>query len=183
MYRREVGAFKESIVGWLLIGGLVMTILFAGLTWVFSVSGIYRGTYTREPITNKITDAGTLNLVPLTFAGMFLGILCMLAGVGYGLWSHYNRNTGVRQTIPQFRILARYCYDRTQQLICEQWDIDVADRPRFYVRGVNPQGVVGEYECTMEVYYNAGEGMTGEAELQGKWLGRFVPYIGAEAPQ
>lgn len=180
--RREIGAFKERIVGWLLVSGLIVTVISIGLFWMFSVSGIYRGTYTRKPITNEITDAGTLNLVPLTILGIAIGVLTMFAGLGYGFYTMTKSRQGPRRVVPNFRVLARYCYDRSQNLITAEWDIEVADRPRFYVRGVMENGVVGEFETIAEVYFNAGEGMTGEAELQGQWLGRFVPYIGvAEA--
>ena len=175
---REIGAFKEKTVGCLLVAGLVVTIVSIGLLWVFSVSGIYRGTYTRKPITNEITDAGTLNLVPLTILGIVVGLGMMFGGLGYAFYTMSRQHKGPRRTEQHFRVLARYCYDRTMQLITAEWDIEVADRPKFYVRGMFEDGVVGEFETTMEVYYQAGEGMTGEAEIQGKWLGRFVPYIG-----
>jgi len=165
-------------VGWLLVGGFAITIISGILLWMFSVAGIYRGTYTRTPITNQITDPGTLNLVPLTILGIVVGLLMMFGGLGYGFWTMSTEKSGQRKTISNFRVLARYCYDRTQQLLTSDVDIEIADRPRFYVRGVQPDGVVGEFETTIEVYYQAGEGMYGEAELQGKWLGRFVPYIG-----
>ena len=175
---REIGAFKEKTVGCLLVGGLVIAIISFGLLWVFSVSGIYRGTYTRTPVTNEITDAGTLNLVPLTILGIVVGLLMMFGGLGYAFWTMSREKHGPRRTEENFRVIARYCYDRTMQLITSEWDIEVADRPKFYVRGMFENGVVGEFETTIEVYYQAGEGMVGEAELQGKWLGRFVPYIG-----
>jgi len=175
---REIGAFKEKTVGCLLVAGLVVTVTSLGLLWIFSVAGIYRGTYTRKPITNEITDAGTLNLVPLAILGIAVGVGLMFGGLGYAFYTMSRQHKGPRRTVSNFRVLARYCYDRTMQLITAEWDIDVADRPKFYVRGMFEDGVVGEFETTMEVYYQAGEGMTGEAEIQGKWLGRFVPYIG-----
>ncbi len=176
--RREIGVIKERLVGWLLVGGLVVTVISGILLWVFSVAGIYRGTYTRKPFTNEITDAGTLNLVPLTILGIAAGVLMMFGGVGYGFYTMQRERSGPRRTENNFRVLARYCYDRTQQLITSDLDIEIADRPKFYVRGVLENGVIGEFETTLEVYYQAGEGMFGEAEIQGKWLGRFVPYIG-----
>jgi len=175
---KEIGAFKEKTVGCLLVAGLVLTIVSFGLMWLFSVAGIYRGTYTRTPVTNQITDAGAMNLVPLTILGVAVGVGMMIGGVGYGLYTIKREHQGPRRTVPNFRVLARYCYDRDMQLITADWDIDVADRPKFYVRGVFEDGTVGEFQTTIEVYYQSGEGMTGEAEIQGKWLGRFVPYIG-----
>lgn len=175
---REVGAFKERIVGWLLVGGLIVTAISGMLCWMFSVAGVYRGTYTRTPITNQITDPGTLNLVPLTILGIVVGLVMMFGGVGYGLWSMSRSRSGPRRIEPNFRVLARYCYDGSQNLITSDWDVEAADNPRFYVRAVLENGVVGEFETSPQVYFHAGEGMAGEAELQGQWLGKFVPYIG-----
>ncbi len=175
---RELGAGKEKTVGCLLVFGLVLTILSCILLWVFSVAGVYRGTYTRTPITNVITDAGTLNYVPLTILGIVVGLVMMFSGLGFAFFTMSREKKGPRRTVSNFRVVARYCYDRTMQLITADWDIDVADRPKFYVRGMFEDGLVGEFETTLEVYYQAGEGMVGEAEVQGKWLGRFIPYIG-----
>jgi len=176
--RREIGAFKERIVGWLLVCGLIVTIISGILLWVCSVAGVYRGTYTRTPITNQITDAGAMNFVPLTILGIVVGLLMMFTGLGYGFWTMSKSRQGPRRVIPNFRVVARYCYDKNQNLLTSEWDIEVAERPRFYVRGVMENGLVGEFETSVEVYFNSGEGMYGEAELQGQWLGRFVPYIG-----
>ncbi|MDR3692111.1 MAG: hypothetical protein P4L46_22210 [Fimbriimonas sp.] len=175
---REIGAFKEKTVGCLMVIGLLVIVLSSILLWTFSVAGIYRGTYTRTPITNEITDAGSLNWAPLAILGIVVGVLMVGGGIGYGLWTAVSQNKGPRRTEPNFRVLARYCYDRSMNLITAEWDIDAADRPKFYVRGVFQDGSVCEFETTEQVYYQAGEGMTGEAEVQGKWLGRFVPYIG-----
>jgi hypothetical protein len=178
---REIGAFKERIVGWLLVCGFAVTVICGFLCWMFSVAGIYRGTYTRKPLTNEITDAGAMNLVPLMIFGVAVGLLMMFAGIGYGLWTMSRQQKGTRRVVPNFRVLARYCYDRNQNLITAEWEVEAAEKPRFYVRGVMENGVVGEFETSIEVYFNAGEGMYGEAELQGQWLGRFVPYVGAPA--
>ena len=180
---REIGAFKERIVGWLLVLGLIITVISGILLWMFSVAGIYGGTYTRTPITNQITDPGALNLAPLAILGIAIGVLMMFGGVGYGFLAMANEKKGPRRTVSNFRVLARYCYDHSMQLITAEWDIDVADRPKFYVRGAFEDGQVGEFETSLEVYHQAGEGMTGDAELQGRWLGRFAPYIGVNAGQ
>ena len=176
--KRELGAFREKVIGWTLVGGLALSILSGILLWMFSMAGVFRGTYTRTPVTNEITDAGALNLAPLAITGIAIGVLMMFGALGYGFWAMSTETSGRRKTVANFRVLARYCYDRNQQLLTADVDLDVADKPKFYVRGVLDNGVVGEFETTIEVFYQAGEGMYGEAELQGKWLGRFVPYIG-----
>ncbi len=177
--RGQIGSVKERLVGWLLVGGLSITIISGFLMWMFSVSGIYRGTYTRKPITNEITDAGTLNLVPLTILGIFLGVVMMFAAIGYGFFTMAKSKTGARRIEQNFRVLARYCYDRSHNLVLVEYDLDAVEDPKFYIKAVLENGKVGEFETSVEVYFNAGEGMVGEAELQGQWLGKFIPYIGA----
>jgi len=181
--RKEIGTVKERVIGWLLVCGLAVTVISGILFWMFSVAGIYRGTYTRKPITNEITDPGALNLVPLTILGILVGVLMMFAGVIYGFWTMFKSHKGPRRTEPNFRVLARYCYDRNQNLVMAEYDLDAVEDPRFYVKASLSNGVVGEFETSVEVFFNSGEGMCGEAELQGQWLGRFVPYVGPNASQ
>jgi len=171
-------AFKEKAVGCLLVGGLAISIVSAIALYMLSLGGFLRGTYTREPVTNRITDAGTLNLVPLVLLFLTVGVLMCLTGLGYGLWVVASQNKGPRQTVPHFRILARYAYDGPIMKTAD-WEIEAAERPRFYVKGMTPDGAVAEYETVIDVFYQAGEGMVGEAELQGRWLGKFIPYIGS----
>ena len=64
-------------------------------------------------------------------------------------------------------------------MLTEAWHFEEADRPKFYIRMQTPTGGSYEYETSEETFWQCGEGMVGEAEIQGKWLGKFVPYIGA----
>ena len=177
---RYKGAFEEKSVGCVLVSGCLVSIFALFFSYLFGVAGVFRGTFTRTPGTNKITDAGTLNLVPITFMFLAIGVLMMVGAIGYGLFKSGTERKGTRNVEPNFRVLARYAYDGPQ-LITAEWDIEAAEKPRYYVRGVTHASLVIELETTVEVFYQAGEGMVGEAEIQGRWLGRFVPYIG-EAP-
>ena len=103
--------------------------------------------------------------------------------MAFGIYSEKTQNQGPRQTEPNFRVLSRLCLDKNFQLLISDIDIEYAKKPRFYIRGMLANGMVGEFETTIAVFYNAGEGMTGEAEIQGKWLGSFIPYIGVSEPQ
>ncbi len=173
-------AFKQKSVGCLMMGGFVIASISGVCALVFSMGGVFRGTFTRAPVTNEITDAGTLNLVPLCILFLAVGVAMMLGGVGYGVWVVANEKNGRRVTIEHFRVLARYVYDGPQMLVAE-YEIEAAQRPRFYVRAMLPSGETLEYETDAPVYFNCGEGMLGQAEVQGKWLGMFVPYIGSPA--
>lgn len=178
MNRSRLNALKEGTVGFALIAGIIVCVVSLIAIWIFSAAGVFRGTYTREPITNKITDAGTLNLVPITFAIFFIGCMMVLGSLGYGLWKTRNEKVGPRETEDHVKVIARYAYDRQHNLLTEMWQIESVDRPRMYVRLQHQKHGLIEYECSMEVYMQAGEGMWGQAEYQGQWLGKFTPYVG-----
>lgn len=175
--RRE--ALKEGWVGICLIGGLITFVVGLFLMWLFAVAGVFRGTYTREPITNRITDAGTLNLVPVAFGITTIGLLSFLGALAYALWNSKQEKIGPRREDDNVKVIARYAYDRKHNLLTELWQIESADRPRTYVRLLHQRDGMIEYECPLEVYLAAGEGMWGTAEFQGKWLGKFTPRVGA----
>jgi hypothetical protein len=168
---------QESLVGCCLFGGAGIIVLGIFLTWMFAMGGVFRGTYTRNPGTDAITDAGTLNLVPLTITLIFIGIIMVAGALFYGNWFERRGHVGNIRKIDYFRILARFATDRRGNMIAE-YEADQDDKARFYVRGVYPNGEVDEYEVSPEVYFSCGEGMTGQAEVQGRWIGRFIPYIG-----
>jgi len=170
--------FKEKTVGCFIAAGAATIVCSLGLAWLFSVAGIYRGTASREPGTNRIVDAGTLNYVPLTITFVGLGVLMVAAGLGYGIWLNANRATGPRKVWDGVRVVARYGYNRDGIMLTSEFDLEVADDPKYYVRLLLPDGRQDEFECTPAVYFQAGEGMLGDAEVQGKWLGHFKPRIG-----
>jgi len=174
---RQKGAFEEKSVGCVLASGCLLTLVMAILTWMFAVGGVLHGTLTRTPGTDQITDAGDLNLVPITVTFLFIGVLMMIGGVVYGFWRNSKDRVGVRRIEKNLRVLARYVYDRGH-LITSEWDIEAAEKPRYYVRAMYENGSTEELETSPENYNNCGEGMFGEAEIQGRWLGRFTPYIG-----
>lgn len=170
-------AFAEKTVGCLISSGCFISLVSLVLAYVFGVAGVFRGTFTREPITNKIRDAGTLNLVPLAIFFLAVGIVIAFSGVIIGLVKHFSSRTGPRKVVPYLRILARFAYEKGTMLNTDV-EIEMADRPRFYIRAMTPDQVVTELETTEAVFYQCAEGCVGEGELQGNWLGRFVPYIG-----
>lgn len=168
---------KEALVGWLIVGGLLISVISLGFGWMFGVAGIYRGTYTREPLTNKITDAGTLNLLPVTLVFLVLGLAMVAGGLIMGFSFIGSQRKGPGKSIEYFRILARFATSRDGNLLAD-WEIEAADRPRFYVRATFPNGGIDEFEVAPEIYFQCGEGMVGQADVQGRWIGRFIPYIG-----
>ncbi|RYG25580.1 DUF2500 family protein [bacterium] len=168
---------REKLTGCALVGGVFLMVASLFLGWVFGTGGVFRGTYTRTPITNTITDAGTLNLLPLTLLFFTVGLLLCIAAVGYGLLYNARQSSGPRRTVVDALILSRYALSPHGNMLSD-WELEAAEKPRFYVRMRMPDGSVSEYPVAPETYFNCGEGMAGEAELQGRWIGRFTPYIG-----
>lgn len=171
--------FRQGATGVLLVFGLVVTCCSGILMATFAGGGVYRGTFTREPITNKITDAGSLNWVPVTFVFFCLGILLIVGALGYGFFVSATERQGPRRAMPG-KVLARYAVNRQGHMLVAEWEIEAADRPKYYVRmDFGPQVGSTELECVEPVFYQCGEGMRGTAEVQGKWLGAFHPDTGA----
>jgi len=168
---------REKLVGCSLVGGAVLMVASLFLAWVFGTAGVYRGTYTRTPVTNQINDAGTLNLIPMALLFFTVGLVLCIVAVAYGLVYNGRQTSGPRRTVEDALILSRYALSRNGSMLSD-WELEAAERPKFYVRMRMPDGSVSEYPVAPETYFNCGEGMAGEAELQGKWLGRFTPYIG-----
>lgn len=168
---------KEKAVGCALAGGCLTTVVSAILMWVFALAGVFRGVASREPGTDRIRDAGTLNLLPIMITVFAVGLGAMLWAVFYGLTVHKNQAVGARRVVEDAVILSRYALSPQGNFLSD-WELEGADDPKFYVRMRTPDGRVAEYPVAAETYFNCGEGMAGEAEIQGRWVGRFTPYIG-----
>jgi hypothetical protein len=171
--------FKEKSVGCAMVAGLVLCGCGGFLTMLFTMGGVFRGVATREPVTDRITDAGTLNLVPLSFAMVAIGVFLALGALGYGLY-YSNRGSlkGPRQVVPNARVLGRYGVTRDNVYITDPIDFEVHDRLTYCVMLQLNEYDKAEFRCAPETFWQCGEGMYGEAEIQNKWLGRFTPYIG-----
>ena len=171
-------AFKEKTVGFLLVIGSVISIVSLIAMFMFAGGGILHGTYTRDGLTNQIKDPGDLNLVPLAILGLVAGIALVLGSIGYGYWTHRTRHMGLRETRPHVKVLARYGFTKDWHMLTADWELDQADNPHYFVRLEFSPNEVREFECSPQIYFQCGEGMVGEAEIQGKWVGKFLPYIG-----
>ncbi len=170
---------KEKAVGCALAGGALLSFCSLPLMWMFMLSGVFTGTASREPGTDRISaqGAGSMNAVPLMITIFAVGLACMIGAVWYGLAYNRNQGKGERRTIADALVLSRYAMTKRGDFLSD-FDLEAAEEPRFYVRMRLPDGKVGEYPVAPETYFNCAEGMPGEVELQGRWVGRFTPYIG-----
>ncbi len=168
---------RQGIVGWGILAGVLMMVCGVGATWMFSVGGVYRGTYTRTPGTNQITDAGTLNLVPLCILFIATGLSLSLGCLIYGTYTVKNQNKGARTVHEYAKVIARFGVNKRGEMVTDMWDFDDVTDLRFYVKLSIPNvPEVREYECDQPVFDAACEGMSGQATVQGRWLGQFVQY-------
>lgn len=121
----------------------------------------------------------TKSPVPMALGFLLIGAGVLMVGGSliYGLNRHGERFTGEQTRRSGVRILNKYVYDRDNNLLMDDYLIDTADEPRFYVKIELAPGNSVEFETAREVFDSCGEGMRGEATFQGKWLSMFVGHI------
>jgi hypothetical protein len=162
--RTEV--FKQGTVGFLLIAGLIVAFCSGVLMMVFAVSGMVSGSHSD-------------GLFTTTKIGTIIGLVMVAGSAGFGFWSLATERSGPRKSRPA-KVVARYAFNRQGLMLVSQWEIEACPDAKYFVRldyGY-PDGTQ-ECECTEQVFYQCGEGMTGMAQVQGKWIGSFVPNVGA----
>ena len=164
---------KEKAVGCVLAGGALLSFCSLPLMYLFAVAGGFRLTATR----GSGADPGTLNLIPLMATVFVVGLILSSVAVAYGLLYSKRQSSGPRRVIADALVLSRYALSKSGSFL-NDYEIETIDDPKFFVRMRTSDGRVGEYPVAPEAYFNCAEGMPGEAELQGRWLGRFTPYVG-----
>lgn len=129
---------------------------------------------------------GQVSVGAALFAG--LGFLFLVGGLGLLTFAMVSVATigglekrGVRMTDKNTKVLARYATNRRGETLVLEWQFDDPGT-KFYARLRLSDGSTAEFQCVQEVFYACGEGMTGEAQYQGRWLGAFRPYIGELPP-
>jgi hypothetical protein len=168
---------KMTLIIWSSVVGFVLMICSGFFTWWMTTASIYRATYTRGP-GGQVNDIGVGKFIPLGVLGIFLGSILGVVGLFYGLWISKTEHIGKRKVIGHARILARFGIDDEGRMQTDETQLEFLDGIKYYVRVLSPTEGSIEYQCVEEVFYACGEGMMGEAEIQGKWLGAFRPYMG-----
>jgi hypothetical protein len=110
--------------------------------------------------------------------------LALVAASVFGGIAH-NRQVGGSQNYreaPMAFVVARFAINHIGEMIFANFDED-APEARYYVRLRFPDGHDEELECAFPVCAQAGEGMFGDATIQGRWLGAFVPRPRPVGPQ
>ena len=112
----------------------------------------------------------------LFFGGLALLVFTVISAFAVGTAD----KSGARRVDQRAKIIARYALNRQNETVISDDDLDDPET-RFFARVILTDGTRVEFQCVREVFFQCGEGMTGEAHFQGRWLGAFRPYIGVQA--
>jgi hypothetical protein len=166
---------KEGAVGCALYGGLVLAFLGVVLTIMLYMEGTLSLLRNQDPSMLAVRGLGP--------AMILFGLLTSAAALVYGIREGRRVTSGRGAMVdPTARVLARYAYDKTGDMIVDDYLFDERDGLKFYVKLELTGGLVREFQCHRQVHGMCGEGMRGAATFDGKWLGSFVPLIGPHAP-
>ncbi len=171
---------KQYAVGCgVLLGALIsISSLFVG--YALTSASVHRATITRDPTNGNVNDIGVGVYIPIAVVMFFSGILLSIGTLLYGYFQEKNKNQGARIVHQGSRIIARFAIDKNGLLITDESSFEFQDKLRYYVRVLSPTEGSLEYECAEPVFYQCGEGMLGDIEITGRWIGAFRPYTNME---
>ena len=171
---------KQYAVGCGVLFGALVSISSLIVGYALTSASVHRATYTREPITDKVNDIGVGVYIPVAVVMFFGGILIITGTLLYGYFQEKNKNQGARLVHASSRVIARFAIDKNGLLITDESSFEFQDKLRYYVRVLSPTEGSLEYECAEPVFFQCGEGMIGDIEITGRWIGAFRPYTGME---
>ncbi len=151
--------FNQKLIAYLTIGGGVLFVV--GLV-------------------SRIFFIMILPLMALSWLMLICGMGLAVSGIAYGLMYERTQHEGHPVVEPHCRVMARYGVNELNEIVTSDWaHDDVPFRP--FVRLHSPRRGAMEFECALPVWEQCGEGMDGEAIIQGRWLSSFTPYMGLVA--
>ena len=159
---------KQLLIGWLMIGGLVVIVIGFLITLMLGMSGTLTYVYT------KGGDAGNLVLVSLGPLTVFIGALFVLAGLVIGFRTMYvSKHEKNDTTIPDVLVVARFGVNKSGETVFS--DFDFADsQVRRYVQVKGSDRKIHEFECAAPVFDQCLEGSKGDIIVKGGWLCSFA---------
>lgn len=158
---------RDTVIGVLMFVGLILALPGGILVFIFAFGGSVSGL----PIEGIFNVVKWLPLV---------GILMYVGGLAYGIHSEKTQHVGSRHVVQHARIIARYAITRDHRMVTDESEFEFLQGLKYFVKVMTPNEGSVEYQCHHAVYLNCGEGMIGDAEIQGQWLGAFRPYMGMQ---
>jgi hypothetical protein len=168
-----MSSLKESAVGIGLVGGLILTLCGGIASGMLFMGGAFHATYTRNPSTGEVHSIGDASLLPIAVSATVLGVTILIGALVYGLYTSRTETKGPVTRHERVRILSKYLTDGPHHLPTD-WDIDSLANPQFYVQLEIPGRGAKEFRTSRALFEQIGEGLTGEAAVQGNWLGEFT---------
>lgn len=167
---------REDRVGCLLFSGvatIVVGVIYTALTFA---GGVLRFTYTRA-------EGGDASMLLQSWLGVVIIVVGLaLSGLGFALGFRGARQATVPKQAPMRLTDVRVTTRFAEIPGIGMWfqDFDTLDDPkmRFLVQIELPTGDIREFQCAQAVCEQCGEGMVGEAVVQGGWMSSFQPYTG-----
>jgi hypothetical protein len=158
-----MNARRENQIAWMLFLGVGMSLVGIFVTMMAFGSAI--GMKSTTPVL-------LIALGPIMIVG---GIL--LAGWGIFAGHMTNRkaeNAGARW-LSNCYVVGRFAVNQNGEMIFS--DFEDLDHPRtkFFVRLKGQDGQDDEFECSQDLIAQIGEGMVGNVQVKGRWLGSFTP--------
>ena len=156
-------ARKENQIAWMLILGVAISLI--GIVVLIFAFGSAMSLKSKTP--------------PIVIA---LGPIMIIAGIALAGWGVFyghasNRKAekgGVRY-LPDCYVVGRFAYNENKDMIFSDFEEMDSPKDKFYVRIKTADGRDEEFECSRDLILQVGEGMIGNAQSQGRWLGSFVP--------
>ncbi|MBX3118939.1 MAG: hypothetical protein KF784_07715 [Fimbriimonadaceae bacterium] len=125
------------------------------------------------------SDPGLWALRGLGPGMILLGLLSTGGALIYGLHKAKTPSSGkgIQQTDAHTRVVGKFAF-REGEMLTSDWQWEAYDDVEFYVKLQMSDQRIIEFRCAQETFDNCGDGLFGEAVYDGRWLGRFVAYVG-----
>lgn len=157
-----MNARKENQIAWMLVlGGALAFLGLIVLILAFLSSMSLRSK----------TPPIVIALGPIMIIG---GIALAGWGVFYGHLSNRKADKAGTRFIPDCYIVGRFAYNENKDMIFSDFEELDSPKDKFYVRLKTADGRDEEFECSRDLIVQVGEGMIGDAQAKGRWLGSFV---------
>lgn len=156
-----MNARKENQIAWMLVGGVAMSLI--GILVTMLAFGSALGLHSKSPLI-------LIALGPIMVVG---GIALAGWGVFAGHMTNKKADSSGVQWIPNCYVVGRYEMNQIGEMIFSDFNYD-EPKSKFFVRLKLPDGSDQEYQCSPELMDQIGEGMIGNVQVKGRWLGSFV---------
>ena len=157
-----MNARRENQIAWMILLGVGMMIVSIGVT-ILSF-GSATNLKSKTPIFMMV-------LGPLLFVG---GVALLGWGVFYGHFTNRQASSGGVRWLTDCYVVGRFAVNSNGDMVFS--DFEELDHPKtkFFVQLKTPDGRQDEFECSRELIGQIGEGMIGNVQVKGRWLGSFT---------